>query len=411
MRKYFTALLVFIGLLSCTTSKKTVGFYYPAQWERQESVWLGWSLDTSIQQVHLQMAKALAPHVGLTILSRSDSLQKVAMHQLQQAGIDTQKVKSYVHYIPNVFIRDAGPRFVRNGNGELAVADFGWNNYGYPAEFEVFQFSDKRGEIDNALAKQMRLKLVSTPMVAEGGGIDASTTMLLSFRETALQRNPGKTLQEIEKEYLRLYGKQKMLWLDRMPVMDKVVAGAKAGNYYNYGANGHIDEFVRFANDSTIVVSMIDSSEKDLDPVSAVDYVIMQENMAILRAARDVHGRPFHIVVLPTPAYSLYTDKEILTEASLNNQTGKAMFKGKKAGDEIRWLSNVGYANFFITNGMVLLASYWQEGLPEGEKRKDEKAREILQSLFPDRKVVQINPMALNRNGGGMNCATQQQPK
>ena len=103
------------------------------------------------------------------------------------------------------------------------------------------------------------------------------------LKETALQRNPGRTINQIEHEYLRVYGKQKMIWLNKMPTMDKVAAGPKAGNYFGYGANGHIDEFARFVNDSTIVISQIDIREKDLDPVSKADFEIMEENLLILK--------------------------------------------------------------------------------------------------------------------------------
>jgi hypothetical protein len=40
---------------------------------------------------------------------------------------------------------------LKNEKGELAVADFARGNYGYPKEFKVEQFSDKRGEIDNVM--------------------------------------------------------------------------------------------------------------------------------------------------------------------------------------------------------------------------------------------------------------------
>ena len=139
--------------------------------------------------------------------------------------------------------------------------------------------------------------------------------MLICFKETALQRNPGRTLEEIEKEYLRVYGKKKMIWLNKMPLMDKVLEGAKAGNYFGYGANGHTDEFVRFANDSTILIGLIDAKDKNDDPVSNIDFDILHDNL------------------------------------------------------------------------------------------------EILEQLFPGRTIVQINPLFLNKNGGGMHCASQQQPK
>ncbi len=404
-------LLSFICFISaCHTAKKTA-YYFPAEWEPQKSIWLGWSTDSSIQQVHLEMAKALKGHVGLTVLSRSDSLQYEAMRLLSLAGIDTNKIKKHIHYIPNVFIRDAGPRFLKNSDNNYAIADFAWSNYGYPTSFSNYQYSDKRGDIDNDLAKELGLPVVSTKMVAEGGAIDVSSDMLLCFKETALQRNPNSTLLEIEKDYLHMYGKKKMIWLNRMPVSDKVFEGAKAGNYFGYGANGHTDEFVRFANDSTILIAMIPMHERADNPVNRLDFDILNENYQLLLKATNVTGRHFKIITLPVPAYSHYVEKQILQVQDLNDGDGKILFKDKKAGDEIYWLPAVSYLNFLISNKVILAAKYWQPGLPESERLKDENVREILQHNFPGYTVVQINPMGLNRNGGGMHCASQQQPK
>lgn len=412
MRLLLSLYLMAVFLWACKAGKNDdPGFHFPAEWEEQGSVWLGWGRDTAIQGVQLQMVKALSPHVPITILSRSDSVQQMALSRMAALGIDTAKVRRYIHYIPNIFIRDAGPRFLRNEKGQLAIADFSWGNYGYPKAFEIHQFSDRRGEIDNALAAKMNAGVVSTDMVAEGGAIDVSSTLLLCFSETALQRNPKRSLEQIEQEYLRVYGKQKMIWLDRMPLMDKVVAGPKAGNYFGYGANGHTDEFVRFVNDSTVVIAQIDAAEKELDPVSMVDYGILRNNLALLQNASNERGRPFHIITLPVPCYAYYVEKNILSDSMKNEGDGKIFFKDFKAGQEICWLPAVSYLNFFISNKIVLAPAYWHPGLPTGEREKDEKVKETLQKLFPGREIVQINPIGLNRYGGGMHCATQQQPK
>lgn len=52
-----------------------------------------------------------------------------------------------------------------------------------------------------------------------------------------------------------------------------------------------------------------------------------------------------------------------------------------------------------------------KEGLPESENEKDEKVKDLFVKLFPGKKIIQINPLAINRGGGGIHCATQQQPK
>ncbi len=411
MPKRFIWLIIILSGCQATGSNNT-GFYFPAEWEEQESVWLGWSADSGIQQVQLQMAKALDGKVGLTILSRSDTLEAIALRQLAEIGIDTTAIKRERHYIPNVFIRDAGPRFLKNKKDNTkAIADFAWSNYGYPAAFGDYQDSKKRGTVDNDLANKNNWEAISLEIIIEGGALDVSSDMILCFKETALQRNPGKSLQEIESAFLQVYGKKKMLWLNRMPVMDKVAEGPKAGNYFGTGANGHTDEFVRFANDSTILVGIIDSTEKTKDPVSAVDYDILHENLVLLRKATDAGGRKFHIITIPVPSYSVFAEKQTLDKQTIEEGDGKILFRNQKPGDVIYWLPAVSYLNFFISNRTVLVASYWREGMPGTERKKDIEVRRILGELFPGRDIIPINPLALNRNGGGMHCASQQQPK
>jgi agmatine deiminase len=66
--------------------------------------------------------------------------------------------------------------------------------------------------------------------------------------------------------------------------------------------------------------------------------------------------------------------------------------------------------NFVISNGVVLVARYWRAGRSAGTLRKDRMAKRILQTVFPGRQIVQIDAETLNFGGGGMHCATQQEP-
>jgi hypothetical protein len=54
------------------------------------------------------------------------------------------------------------------------------------------------------------------------------------------------------------------------------------------------------------VVAQIDPQEADWDPISRPDHEILRENLAQLRAASDVDGRPFHVITLPVPALRHY---------------------------------------------------------------------------------------------------------
>ncbi|NSM83092.1 agmatine deiminase family protein [Enterococcus faecalis] len=65
------------------------------------------------------------------------------------------------------------------------------------------------------------------------------------------------------------------------------------------------------------------------------------------------------------------------------------------------------YCNFLIVNGIVLGQKYWTERLPESIKGKVEIARQTLEGLFPNRRVVMIHITALNILSGGIHCITK----
>ena len=60
------------------------------------------------------------------------------------------------------------------------------------------------------------------------------------------------------------------------------------------------------------------------------------------------------------------------------------------------------YINFYIANGGVVMPGF---GVPQ-----DEAARVVVQSLFPERKVVQVYSREILLGGGNIHCITQQQP-
>jgi agmatine deiminase len=60
------------------------------------------------------------------------------------------------------------------------------------------------------------------------------------------------------------------------------------------------------------------------------------------------------------------------------------------------------YTNFYIGNNVLLAPTY--------NDPNDTKALEIIQSYFPDRKVIGIDCTDIIYGGGAIHCMTQQQP-
>ena len=61
------------------------------------------------------------------------------------------------------------------------------------------------------------------------------------------------------------------------------------------------------------------------------------------------------------------------------------------------------YINFYTVNGGIVFPTF--------DDPNDEKAREILRSVFPDRKVVGIYAREILLGGGNIHCITQQVPE
>lgn len=284
------------------------------------------------------------------------------------------------------------------------LADFGWNCFG-GAPFDTLCL--RRGEIDNALAEHFDLPLKKAAVNMEGGALEVNNTVILAFKEMVEHRNPDIPLDEIEKMLLDTYGKQKMIWIDEKLLLEQ--PGHKVENFFGQGANGHIDDYMRFVNDSTILVGVMDPSEKDNNPINKIDFDRLQRNLTQIKQATNLDGKPFHIVEIPMPDVTHYAWKGPLPQH--RKMANPEIYKNIGAGETIVEVPVMSYLNFTISNGVVLIHRYWQEGIPDSEKKKDAFVYKTMQHFFPNRKIIQINALPLNWNGGGIHCATQQVPQ
>ena len=62
------------------------------------------------------------------------------------------------------------------------------------------------------------------------------------------------------------------------------------------------------------------------------------------------------------------------------------------------------YVNHYVCNGAVIAGEF-------GDEEPDEEAEEILHTLYPGREVVMLKFDPVGEVGGGIHCATHEQPK
>jgi agmatine deiminase len=391
-------------------------FTFPPEWGPHETVWIGWNDWVSSEahtKLRLDMLESLTPYIPVTVnVPDEASAQRVATH-MQERAIDPERVLFNIQDTVDIWVRDTGPLFISNGR-RLQLAAFKWGNYGFPWPY-TSPPQMARGDAPRQVAASRGYRLRTSDVVAEGGGIEVNSRSLITYRDAAMHRNPGKTLNEIETELKRLYGKEQVIWLDRAPITDRIFAGPKVANFFGWGANGHVDEYVRFVSEDTLLVAEVNEEERERDALMRLDHEILAENRRQLEEARDPDGNPFKVVTMPAPDVAPFLRRRTLTEADFasNPENGfdqRSIYRDFEVGDEVIDVPAVSYLNFLITNGVVISARYWEEGLPEALRESDARAAAILKEHFPDRDIVQINPLAANWDGGGVHCLTQQQP-
>jgi len=343
-------------LVSKTPSE--LGYRMPAEWEKHDAVWLAWPYDPTtfpdrvekVEQIYVQIVKHLHESEVVNLFVKDDMMQEKATFLLKKAGVNMAKVMFHQFGYADVWFRDYGPTFIVNGRCELAIVNWIFNSWGCKYD-ELL----KDQEIPQVINQQMQLTCFKPGIVLEGGSIDVNGKGTLLTTEQCLlneNRNPTLCKTEIEK-YLEDYlGVTHIIWLKRGIGGDDT--------------DGHVDDVARFVNPATIVCAFEDDEADE-------NYAALKENYDILVGSVDQDGNKLNIVKLPMPHVE---------------------------GDEGRLPAS--YTNFYIGNSVVLVPIF-------GHKN-DEKALQILKTLFTDRKVVGVNCTDLVHGFGTIHCISQQQP-
>ena len=393
----------------------------PAEFEPLDAVWLIWPPSDHLEgysneQVLLEIVDALIPHTKVILTAANDVLMKKAKAALPASAMEGGQIELLAISSEEFWTRDMGPNYVILKDGRKAIVDFNFNAWGYTPIDSMDEYTIRLEKFDELVATKTNRPLISTNLISEGGDREVNGKGVLMVVETVeLGRNPNMTKTEIEAEFNRVLGVEKIIWLkqglfedDHTFLGPKTLEDGTKG-YTVVTTNGHIDEFARFVNDSTILLAQV--AEEDLeDPIGLENHRRMEENYQILKTATDQDGKPFHIVRMTLPKTVLGTlnpgDPVYETISSFDYQDGSTFPMGKP----ITAIAAASYLNFLITDKVVIGQKYWRPGLDEDIKARDESAKETLTSVFPNRKIVMIDAVSVNFGGGGVHCITMQEP-
>lgn len=395
----------------------------PAEWEPHKAMMVSFNdNDPFADSVSVEIVKAISPAMKVYCVIMSDTMKTYYSRWFEREGIPGDSIQ-FMTFGSSFSYSIRDPLFfLKNNKGEMVIANFAWNDYGYmPAdsiqrkEFIKESKKDHKGYVDN-FSKLFKYKLVSSEMVNEGGAIEVNGRgTVIQVESLNMHRNPSRSLKQQETELQRILGVTNIIWLKNGLAEDPDGRTLIAQNYFGIGVNGHVDEFCRFVNPTTVFLAFPDSIEAQKNPVIKLSYERMQVNYSILKNSIDQNGQPLNIIKFPTPDfYSLeYKLDSSSSDPQLKTFSKRVLknYKQFQIGDTVHFVPACSYLNYQVTNKLVLIPKYWKQGLPESTRQKDEQVKKLFENHFPSRKIIQINPMGLNVNGGGIHCWTQQIPK
>ena len=240
-------------------------------------------------------------------------------------------------------------------NDQPLLLDFTFNGWGQ--KFEATLDNQITQNLKTSVFKNLNIHVED--FVLEGGAIESDGAgTLLTTSECLLSkfRNPNMTKEQIDVYLKNTFGLKKILWLDH---------GYLAGD----DTDSHIDTLARLCNENTIAYVKC-NDEKD------EHYEALQNMEAQLKTFTNSKNEPYKLIPLPWPNACFDEDGERIPAT---------------------------YANFLIVNNGVLVPIY---NVPQ-----DQEALDIIQSIFPERKVIGLDCLPLIDQHGSLHCISMQYPE
>jgi len=343
-------------------------YRWPAEWEAHNSTWVSWPVNQATWPgIFARVPAAFARFVAtITCFERvnvltggTDIARKVrplldAACEKSGATFDICMVDIQTD---DAWCRDYGPVFLNSMSAApdvspQIVVDWGYNAWGgkYPPW-------DKDSAVTEQLARHQAVPRLQPGIILEGGAIEGNGGGTLMTTESCLlntNRNPRHDQSAMESTLRKFFRAETIVWLPGHGILGD-------------DTDGHIDQIARFADERTVLIAAPWNS----DAPEATD---LRANYAAIAKAGNNCGAALRPIELQMPAPKF--------------QQGRRL--------------PACYCNFYIVNGGVIV--------PMFNDPADDEAMQVLQTAFPDRRVVGVDAVDLVWGLGAFHCLTQQQP-
>jgi len=331
---------------------RAAGYHMPAEWEPHERCWMSWPSRRELWDDNLGATQRAYANVANAISEFEPVTMLAPPHDADNARNQCgDRITVLAVELDDSWTRDNGPNFVKNDAGELAASVFHFNAWG-----GKHRPWGKDAALGHRLAEYLGIPSFSSPLFMEGGGINVDGQgTLLTTEQCVLNdnRNPGLTKDEAARALCDALGMTRLIWLP--------------GDPDDIETDGHVDGIACFVRPGKVLV--------EICPVQGTPrYDFMQANLEAVRNATDANGDTLDVVTIEE-AYEAERRSEIFASS---------------------------YINFYIANGGIVMPGFGID--------RDQDARNLVATLFPDREVVQLDISDIALGGGGIHCITQQQP-
>jgi len=357
-----------------TTTPQKDGFRMPGEFETHARCWMLWPERTDNWRLGADPAQKAFARVARAIRQFEPVSMGVSKQQMETAANLLPSTITLVEMeSDDAWMRDVGPTFVKNSTGEIRGVDWGFNAWG-GLNGGLYAPWDKDEQVARAVMENQKTDGYKAPFLLEGGAIHTDGQGTLLTTEQCLlnpNRNPNLSKEQIErllKEYLSV---DTIVWLGKGVYMDET--------------DGHVDNLCCFIRPGEVLLHWTDDRS---DP----QYEISCDALERLSLTRDARGRKLlvHKIHQPGP---LYMEKAESAGVEPSSQAVPRESGGRLAAS---------YVNFYMANKGIVM--------PVFDDPRDAKAVALIQSLFPERKVVALPAREILLGGGNIHCITQQQP-
>ncbi|MEZ5912253.1 MAG: agmatine deiminase family protein [Paracoccaceae bacterium] len=335
---------------------RAAGFRYAEETAPHERTFMQWPVSRAVYGggSYLDEVQVTIAEIANTVAEFEPVVMLMAKEHAPSArkllgkGIEVWDVPT-----EDLWARDSGPSFVVDGKGGLAMTHFNFNGWGGK------QLHRNDSQVARRVADILGLTLYDAGLVGEAGGAEFDGHATLIAHESSWvnrNRNSGDKAT-VTRQLMESYGAEKVIW----------APGIKGADITDY----HIDALARFIEPGTVLIQMGEEIDPD-DPWSRAAF----QTHDILAAATDASGRKLELVRLTEPLDIRGTGNDFVAS----------------------------YVNYYVCNGAVIASHF-------GDDAADEEAYAILADLYPGREIVMLNTDPVGEAGGGIHCATHEQPK